>query len=1062
MQPFSTTITDTDTWRFRSSAYFNKIWVNGLSGTDGEIWLNGQNIYGTLSGNTALISSLQSLTGNWESTYTTVQNNSATTWLNDSAVDLLVHSTSGDWNSVYTQVNVLSTTWETNISTLSTDVQSLSTAIRDLSGEYLTIVDAALEYQPLGSYLSGNSNLGDLNDVIINSPSTDQIIKFNGVDWINGNQSTVNGGAGIDYFYDDTLSDISPYSILNKVPSLNTEIVQSVTANNNRIFFTGYLSPSSGIGGTQIDSGVWTFDIWGYNDVPNNDTQLIFDLYTRDLTGGESFLFEVSSGLLNDTLDLFSITTIQPSFPIISTDRLLVKIYGDTTAVTDRVIRFVHGGNTHYSHFNTPLITRHNDLAGLQGGDLTERYHLNTDRYTKVNDNIDGFISTQTTVNSNSSLWNTASTVNLYLPLSGGELTGNLTLNTNLSTLGNVYISGRLGLGTTNPSTTLHLAGTLSANNAQIDTGIILSLVARPTGFSVSLAGAGAGNVNTGDHYYYVSYVTARGETELSISNGGATFTGSTASKITTTAGNGQVDITVSASSDYRVTGIKIYRTQLGGFVTKLVATVTNANQTYRDNIADASLTGPDSLVRDNTTNDQIHINNSKSFFLGLGNTLVGVLAGRDITTGSTNVCVGANAALNLTTATNSVYIGWGAGQNGGNSSDSVAIGKFAMYKATGANNIAIGSAVLFGLTTGTSNVGIGGGGFTTGTQNIAVGSGAAGNTATGSYNTAVGSNALNGNTTGSYNTGLGHNALLGTRPTSKAITAFANSTTSPGVKTTVTSATHGLLEGATGIGIYGTTSYNGTSYTVTNVTLNTFDIVKVYVANDATGWWGKESEGRYNVGIGESAGRTVTTGDSNVFIGMNAGYSASQLASATNSIAIGLDAYTTESNQVVLGNSSIAKTSLRGRVSVNNFALYGGNNPNIEAAKLGTTSILLGSAGYQTASISAPANNELRIESASTHSSNTFISLYTNTGWASATEKVRINDIGNVGIGVTTPNEKLTVTGNISATGSIMASSFSVSGHVGYTHPNQVMISDAITGQTIKLYLRGGVLSID
>uniref|UniRef100_A0A6M3LW88 Putative tail protein n=1 Tax=viral metagenome TaxID=1070528 RepID=A0A6M3LW88_9ZZZZ len=73
------------------------------------------------------------------------------------------------------------------------------------------------------------------------------------------------------------------------------------------------------------------------------------------------------------------------------------------------------------------------------------------------------------------------------------------------------------------------------------------------------------------------------------------------------------------------------------------------------------------------------------------------------------------------------------------------------------------------------------------------------------------------------------------------------------------------------------------------------------------------------NTFVGQSSGRSITTGSANVFLGTNAGYNGSQLNSATNSIGIGYGAYTTASNQVVLGNSSISETILRGNVGIDN-----------------------------------------------------------------------------------------------------------------------------------------------
>ena len=67
-----------------------------------------------------------------------------------------------------------------------------------------------------------------------------------------------------------------------------------------------------------------------------------------------------------------------------------------------------------------------------------------------------------------------------------------------------------------------------------------------------------------------------------------------------------------------------------------------------------------------------------------------------------------------------------------------------------------------------------------------------------------------------------------------RALTAFADSANHPGVNTLVTCAAHGLADGDIVI-ISGTTSYNGT-WTIEHTVAGAFEIVKAYVANDATG----------------------------------------------------------------------------------------------------------------------------------------------------------------------------------------------------------------------------------
>lgn len=86
-----------------------------------------------------------------------------------------------------------------------------------------------------------------------------------------------------------------------------------------------------------------------------------------------------------------------------------------------------------------------------------------------------------------------------------------------------------------------------------------------------------------------------------------------------------------------------------------------------------------------------------------------------------------------------------------------------------------------------------------------------------------------------------------------KAITAFAASGTSPATKTAVTSASHGFSDGDV-VSISGTTSYDG-GWEISNVATNTFDILMVFVANDATGYASNEYLVETN---GEGIGRVV------------------------------------------------------------------------------------------------------------------------------------------------------------------------------------------------------------
>jgi hypothetical protein len=97
---------------------------------------------------------------------------------------------------------------------------------------------------------------------------------------------------------------------------------------------------------------------------------------------------------------------------------------------------------------------------------------------------------------------------------------------------------------------------------------------------AAALAGLGAGTVTPGAHTYSYTYATVAGETEESPAS----------AAVTASAGNGQVNLGVTASPNAAVTGIKLYSTAAGGSQRKLLASVANTTAIYLNNLADAGL----------------------------------------------------------------------------------------------------------------------------------------------------------------------------------------------------------------------------------------------------------------------------------------------------------------------------------------------------------------------------------------------------------------------------------------------------------------------------------------
>lgn len=148
----------------------------------------------------------------------------------------------------------------------------------------------------------------------------------------------------------------------------------------------------------------------------------------------------------------------------------------------------------------------------------------------------------------------------------------------------------------------------------------------------------------------------------------------------------------------------------------------------------------------------------------GSNNVAVGATAGTAITTGTANTAIGFNALSLLTTGSNNVAIGSMAGGSISTASGLTAVGSAALSKnTTGTNNAAFGMSALLNCTTGTDNAAFGTGALQsllTGTYNVAMGTNALVMLTDGVRNSAIGYGALSANISAHYSVAVGFNAL--------------------------------------------------------------------------------------------------------------------------------------------------------------------------------------------------------------------------------------------------------------------------------------------------------------
>ena len=260
-----------------------------------------------------------------------------------------------------------------------------------------------------------------------------------------------------------------------------------------------------------------------------------------------------------------------------------------------------------------------------------------------------------------------------------------------------------LSLGRTGATARLHIRGLTVNDVGRFDVGTDYILVTPPVSPTLQLLNV-PGNLNVGTHFYRITYKTAIGETE---------FNASTIISVVTDGANGQVQVNLPTSTDYRVTHVKIYRAVTGGTYwldVKLVGTVVNGTATFVDNISDANRTGLDNSARGNTTNRFLSVNGATALHVSAQNTFLGYRAGEGTvngtSTGGENTIFGASSGLAINgnkncafgifigvgTSDSSCFFGHNAGGVGGYFQGCIIVGRNAAF-----NNTASYASVIIG-----------------------------------------------------------------------------------------------------------------------------------------------------------------------------------------------------------------------------------------------------------------------------------------------------------------------------------------------------------------------------
>jgi hypothetical protein len=230
-----------------------------------------------------------------------------------------------------------------------------------------------------------NNRLTDLSDVAIEIPVVDQILTYNGTQWINGNQRAISAGAGVAFYLDSTTvipSGVQSIGLesLNKSPSIGVEEIHSANANSSTVPLARFIY-NTPLGRTKIDAGAWVFNTFcyvssqnGISSVPVTVRKVLSSVGTITTTGtGTTRIATVTGGtpfLLSDAnTDITLCGSIQTSAAI-----LRITGFTSSSVVTVEVLTgYVNQTSVPYS---------------------THRF-LFTDANTEVNNEVIGLVTSK-------------------------------------------------------------------------------------------------------------------------------------------------------------------------------------------------------------------------------------------------------------------------------------------------------------------------------------------------------------------------------------------------------------------------------------------------------------------------------------------------------------------------------------------------------------------------------------------------------------------------------------------------------------------------------------------
>jgi hypothetical protein len=158
-------------------------------------------------------------------------------------------------------------------------------------------------------------------------------------------------------FLHNTAADVATYKQALTVPSAaaETNVTALASSGTGEVLLAAFITSPMGV--SVINGNAWNFQTYAKVDSATGVSQIVVRVYKRDTVGTETELFNTSSAEINVTVaTLFEIETVQSSFNVLPSDRMVIKYFAKSTSGSNRTLTLYFQGAENASHAATPVL----------------------------------------------------------------------------------------------------------------------------------------------------------------------------------------------------------------------------------------------------------------------------------------------------------------------------------------------------------------------------------------------------------------------------------------------------------------------------------------------------------------------------------------------------------------------------------------------------------------------------------------------------------------------------------------------------------------------------------